>query len=149
MNCRERQKQISMLADGELGEVAAIDLRNHVTSCRECSEFMKSVAAVNETLRSLPSPAPRPGLNLAIKAAVEEKFGTAPRPIGMPRWAQVAVYGAAIITALGVGKLAGRSMSDVIVSGAADHTYELSADLDSGASFVDLAVEIGAKERTR
>lgn len=51
MNCEECQQQISPYLDGELGETAAAQMREHLTFCLECSKLCEDFSVILESCR--------------------------------------------------------------------------------------------------
>ena len=78
MECREALERLSDLQDGGVDAVTGKAVSLHLRECGECAAAARSLAAVRETLRSLPpTPAPPELLERVREAAAREGAGAA------------------------------------------------------------------------
>lgn len=148
MNCGIYHKNISLLLDGLLAEPARGELRAHLDSCTECRRVYEGMLALNETLKT--APLPSPGRNLA--ARVKERVSTQSRVPGngraMPLWGSVPIVAALVLIALGVGNLAGRSLTGLVALERPESRLEFLV-ADNGNSFADVMLDMRGGEGSR
>lgn len=56
MNCHEVKDQLSAFFDAELAEAEAAEIRQHLSSCAECSRQQKAFVGLSGMVQSLPQP---------------------------------------------------------------------------------------------
>ena len=117
MNCRENRKLVSLLIDGELDEKKAASVRGHMADCQACAEFYTGAASLQSDLEtSLGVPIPR-DLTLRVKASIAREREKASHVFLLPRWVRVPLMAVLVIAAVGLGSLAGQSLSGILHSG--------------------------------
>ena len=85
MDCREVRERLSEYQDGALDAAVARALDTHLRECGECAAAVRSLAAVRELLRSLPTtPAPPELLARVREAVAREEAGVASGAAGGP-----------------------------------------------------------------
>jgi anti-sigma factor RsiW len=144
MECGKYKEQISLMIDGELSVSASEALKAHMAACPDCRRFHERLDALGIILSSTSSVEPRPALAERIKEGLARRKNHRLErdPV---LWRRVPVMAMIVLLALGLGNLAGRSISDLLTSGQ-DHTsLELIAS-DSESSLSDALLELGAEE---
>ena len=141
MNCTEYRKRISLLVDGELAEHARAPLMKHLDACPMCRAFSEEIAALDSSVRALRTPGPDPALALRVRESIAERRSADEPGRGFPKWAAVAATAAMIVTAVGLGNLAGRSIGDMISRAPASAQLEYLLP-DAGQSFADMFTEL-------
>ncbi|MDQ7784069.1 MAG: zf-HC2 domain-containing protein [Desulfomonilaceae bacterium] len=147
MSCTKYQQMISKLLDGELHEPAAESLRLHVSRCKECRAFAERTTALEQDLRILQEIRPRSALAEQVKERIAGLRSGSPSRLWFSAWVQLPLAAVLVLCALGVGNLAGKSLSEMLVS----HREAGSIDLlvtDAGHSFTDVLLEIGGEGNT-
>ncbi len=142
MNCREREKQISMLLDGELKPDASEELVEHLAMCERCRIVRDRVLALNADLKAgvnsvaMPSVLPI-RVKERISAARNREFDKGLAII----WRQVPIMAMIVLLAIGLGNLAGRSISNILLPDR--HNTIVQAIMpDAGESLGDLLVDV-------
>ena len=142
MDCREYEKQISRLVDGELADSAAERLRSHITACSTCSARFERLATLEEDLRRLKSIRPSADLAASVKERLAGEIGPIPEGSLLPSWSRIPVMALIVLIALGLGNLAGRTIGYEFLDELSNRTVELLA-VERGPSFADAMIEIG------
>ncbi|GJD98502.1 zf-HC2 domain-containing protein [Methylobacterium isbiliense] len=70
MKCREAAEHASALLDHDLDLTLRARLRLHLAACAPCRRFAEQVRATRDLLRGAPAPAPDPGREDAVVAAL-------------------------------------------------------------------------------
>ncbi len=149
MDCSEYQKHISMLIDGELGDHSSEALARHLAACRECSNAYARMTELNETLAAVGLHWQPAMLTARVRARLAEESGQPKARLFSLAWSRVPVYAMILLLAIGLGDLAGRSMTEILVgapSSEANLQYLLT---DAGQSFSDIVLDIAAEENSR
>lgn len=148
MSCITYQRMISRLLDGELPEAAAEELRIHLVGCSLCQAFFQQVSALDQGMKAIESALPPSALAGRVKARIaEHRPDMAGRHV-FPAWARVPVMAVLVLCALGVGNLAGKSLSTMFVTDRQEGTLDL-LETDGGQSFTDALLEIGGEGTTQ
>lgn len=147
MECGKYKEQISLMIDGELSVSASEALKAHVVGCPDCRRFHERLNALRVTLSRTAFVQPRPALAQRVKEGLARRkdHRLARDPV---LWRRVPVMAMIVLLALGLGNLAGRSISDLFVSSQPQSPLELMAP-DSESSLSDALLEIGAEENHR
>lgn len=148
MDCREYQRQISQLVDDELDEARARALREHLIRCPDCRGEFERTRDLNERVRSFRFLAPSAELVQRVKERVAEARNLADEKSGLPGWTRVPLAATIVLLAIGLGNLAGRSMTEILQSEPSRDTLEWVAP-ESSQSFADLVIDIGPEENGR
>ena len=142
MNCREREKQISMLLDGELQPDAAEELVGHVAICERCRMISERLLALNDDLNAAAKCVAMPS-NLPLR--VKERISAARnRQVDKGLaiiWRRAPIMAMIVLLAIGLGNLAGRSVSDIFLSDRHD-TIVQEIMPDAGESLGDLLMDV-------
>ncbi|MFH1117660.1 MAG: zf-HC2 domain-containing protein [Pseudomonadota bacterium] len=148
MSCIKYQRMISRLVDGELPEAAAEELRIHLVGCSRCQTFSQQASALDRGMKTIESALPRSALAGRVKAHIaEQRPDMADRHV-FPAWARVPVMAVLVLCALGVGNLAGKSLSTMFVADRQVGTLDL-LETDGGQSFTDALLEIAGEGTTQ
>jgi hypothetical protein len=70
MNCLESQQLVQMLLDGESIAAAREELEQHLCACSSCREMHRTARRLQDCIRYLKPPMPRPGSPERIRAAI-------------------------------------------------------------------------------
>ena len=148
MECRTYERMISRLVDGELPTSASEELGRHLSACPECSRVYQRMSALNRALGSIEPAAPKATLVERVKARVSDQRRTLEAREAIPSWYRVPLMAMVVLLALGLGNLAGRSVSQIIGSAHPEQTLEWLTP-DQGQSFADVVIELGSEENAR
>jgi len=146
MKCADLQRKISSFIDGELAEACVADLRIHLEQCVECRTWYERLVSLDDDLNA--SPLFRPDAALAQK--VKDRIVSQASSSGIDRsvhsfWWPAAALAVVVFVAVGVGNLAGRSLSKMVASGAAEQRLDFLIP-ENGQSAADVLLEIGNEE---
>lgn len=141
MRCGDCQKIIVRLVDGELDAGGMTTVREHLSSCAECSAFLERMTLLDRSLKSMPRHEPGMSLARMVKARIAEEKRGSQTSIFVPRWIQVPVAVALIMVAVGLGNLAGRSLTEILEGPPPDASLELLVS-PPGMSFGEALAEI-------
>jgi predicted anti-sigma-YlaC factor YlaD len=146
MDCRKREKQISMLLDGELEPSASDELLAHIAACKICRSVHERIIALNTDMKAiaLTSAMPR---DLATR--VKERILTGERREYDRHltllWRRVPIVVMTVLLAIGAGNLAGRSVSRMLLPESTDSAMEVLTP-DTGESLGDLLMGVVPEE---
>jgi len=148
MDCSDYQKHVSTLIDGELGQHSLQALETHLAACSGCRTAYERMAVLNRALKDVDLYRPPSMLASRVKARLVEE--NAPRrerrfPLA---WAQVPVFAMIVLLAIGLGNLAGRSMTEILVGDQSEAKLEYLLT-DAGQSFSDIVFNIAVEENSR
>jgi predicted anti-sigma-YlaC factor YlaD len=149
MDCRKREKQISMLLDGELEFSASDELLAHIAACKTCRSLHERIIALNADMEALAQVSTIPS-DLATK--VKERISVVKsreydRHLTLV-WRQVPIVVMTVLLAIGVGNLAGRSVSRMLSPERLDSAMEVIMP-DAGESLGDLLMGVVPEENNR
>jgi len=139
---------ISPLVDGELSEASAMALRAHLASCADCRLVHERVEALNGDLRSVVATLPTSHLAEKVKESIAARRVRSEASDFLPTWGRVPIMAMLVLIALGLGNLAGTSLTDLIAPREPEVTSEFSIN-DNGHSFADLILDLGREEAPR
>ncbi|MEW6531237.1 MAG: zf-HC2 domain-containing protein [Thermodesulfobacteriota bacterium] len=148
MRCGDCQKIIGRLVDGELDADVVTTVQEHLSSCAECRAFHERLTSLDRSLKSMPRLEPRMALARMVKARIVEERRGSQTSIFVPRWIQVPVAVALIMVAVGLGNLAGRSLTEILEGPPPDAGLELLVS-SPGMSFGEVLTEIHGQESVR
>lgn len=148
MSHLDYQKRISLLQDGELNESSARDLLAHLTECPDCMRVYEDMGSLNGTLATVKLSLPDGSLASKVKAGIavgRREFGYSWNFVLLK---QVPVWALIAILAVGVGNIAGKTLTDAL-SGQ-DSTPKLESLLqDNGESLTDFVLDFGQGENSQ
>jgi len=148
MNCQSHQKNISKLLDGELGLAAAAELLRHLAACGDCRRVHERMTCMDQDLKALALAEAPPDLADRVKARVSSLGDQPSHGIFSPVWKQASILAMTVLLAIGVGNLAGRSVSKALLIYDAESALEMIAP-DAGESLADLVMDVGTEENGR
>jgi anti-sigma factor RsiW len=148
MDCNEYQKHISMLIDGELGESSSQALKTHLSSCSACSRSYERLEALHKTLNGVGLAWPPPGLASRVKGRLAEQSVPTRGRIFASAWGQVPLFALILLLAIGLGSLAGRSMSEILLGDTSETKLQYLIS-DAGQSFSDIVLDLAVEENSR
>jgi predicted anti-sigma-YlaC factor YlaD len=148
MDCSDYQKQVSTLIDGELGQHSLQALETHLAACSGCRNAYERMAVLNRAFKDGDLYRPPSMLASRVKTRLAEE--NAPRgerrfPLA---WAQVPLFAMTVLLAIGLGNLAGRSMTEILVGDQSEAKLEYLLT-DAGQSFSDIVLDIAVEENSR
>jgi anti-sigma factor RsiW len=142
MNCEDFKERLSALLDGELASSDALSA--HEASCPDCRTFHEHLILLNSTLESLPRP--NPSLDLAER--VKDRLTRGDSRQRELVWRKLPVFAMVVLLAIGLGNLAGRSISELYMQNPHASSLDLIAP-DQGNSLSDVLVEFGSEENSQ
>ncbi|MEW6111238.1 MAG: zf-HC2 domain-containing protein [Thermodesulfobacteriota bacterium] len=145
MRCGDYQRIIGRFVDGELDARGISTVQEHLSSCAECRAFLERLTLLDRSLKSVPRLEPRMSLAGMVKARIAEERQGSQTSIFVPRWIQVPVAVALIMVAVGLGNLAGRTLTDILEGPPPDASLELLVS-SPGMSFGEVLTEIQSQE---
>ncbi|MEW6350429.1 MAG: zf-HC2 domain-containing protein [Thermodesulfobacteriota bacterium] len=145
MKCREYQLHISRLVDGELDAADADTVRNHMAECARCREFFARLRSVGVELFALRDAMRVPDMNSVVLARLARHRRSELRSPIIPAWAQVPLMAALVLMAVGLGHVAGTSMTGFLAPNQAQESADVLL-VDSAPSFADVAMQIAYEE---
>ena len=148
MDCRDCQQRVSMLVDGELGEVLTEEVTRHLTACPDCRRVYERISHVSDVMRSFADLAPSSTLAERVKARIAVERERGDEKVFLPVWGRVSLMAMLILLAVGLGNLAGRSMNEMLTVDHSEQILELIAP-SQGQSFSDALITLGTEENTR
>jgi len=149
MDCRKRENRISMLVDGELEISASEELLAHIAACKTCRSLHERMIGLNAGMEALAQVSTVPS-DLATKvkdriSAVEGRQYD--RQLAL-LWRRVPIIVMTVLLATGVGNLAGRSVSRMLLPERTDSAVEVLAP-DTGESLGDLLMDVVTEGNSR
>jgi anti-sigma factor RsiW len=148
MDCHERQRQISMLLDGELSDSRAKDLKDHLASCAECREVLGRMESLSVDLAGIKPALPETALAAKVKQSISERTKPSKGMGFLPGWVQAPLVVMTILVAVSIGHLAGRSLSEIFTTVPAEQDLVLLMQNHS-PSFADAVAAFDSKESLR
>ncbi len=149
MNCRERERQISKLLDGELLPSASEELARHIADCVTCSRVYESMLRLNSDLKEIQQAVSAPAnLTTLIQKRVRAVRNRERSDAAAILWRRAPIMAAIIILAIGVGNLAGRSVTNLIFTEKRNSVIQ-TVLLDTGESLGDLLLDVTPEGNSR
>jgi len=148
MDCSDYQKHMSMLIDGELGQHSLQALESHLAACSVCRNAYERMTALNRTLKDVDLYRPPSMLASRVKARFAQESGQPTGRLFPSAWRQVPLFALIVLLAIGVGNLAGRSMTEILVGDQSEAKLEYLLT-DAGQSFSDIVLDIAVEENSR
>lgn len=147
MECKKYHRDISALVDGELTPDASAALMKHLSECTECDAAFRAMTELNNQLKAM-SPRMDPALGLRVQRRIANVSGEADRMPLMPVWGRVPLMALVVLLAVGLGNLAGTSISDILAGERHETVLELVAQ-DSPRSLADVVMDLTPEEPSR
>ncbi len=148
MGCREYEKGISRLIDGEAGESEAEALRRHLEICLTCRGEYERILGLNRVLAVDENYSPPAALATKIKAGLMEENARGRESKFPVAWSRVPLFAVIVLLAIGLGGIAGRSVTGILTG----NTLATKLDYllpDAGDSFSDFVADIAVGENSR
>lgn len=144
MKCTDQRRALSALLDGELSSDDMSSLEAHLEECADCRAYADELRRLDADIASMPRVRADRDLSRRVKAAIsEERTREAER---LPLWTKVPVTALILITALGLGSLAGDSVSAILLGEPARSQSAMIMPGDSPPSLADVMSDVGAGE---
>jgi predicted anti-sigma-YlaC factor YlaD len=124
MDCSMYRREISRLLDGELDRSSVQELERHLELCADCRKAWERMTALNEELVSLDPEVPPLGLAARVKDRIAKERARAVPHTGIPLWLRVPLFALIVLTAVGLGNLAGRSVENLLTAESRVQTVE-------------------------
>jgi predicted anti-sigma-YlaC factor YlaD len=148
MDCNDYQKHMSMRIDGELGQYSLQAIETHLAACSECRNAYERMAILNEALKDVDLYRPPSMLASRVKARLEAVNGRRRERHFPPSWVQVPLFAMIVLLAIGIGNLAGRSMTEILLGDQSEARLEYLLT-DAGQSFSDIVLDMAVEENAR
>lgn len=115
MSCDSYEIMISRQVDGELEPQSWEMLKRHLDGCVGCSELYERVTALDRRVRVVTHRDVDPALSARVKERVAAIRAGRRGGWLVPAWRQVAIFATLTLVAVGIGNLAGRSLTEVVL----------------------------------
>ncbi len=125
MKCEEIQKQLSVMLDRESSPESSEKLLGHLQTCQTCSAFYEKAQQVNRVMSSAQMVLPNSALANIVKERIAQKRGTASVQKVVSFWKSAPVYAMVVLLAVGVGNMAGNSLTQAIMNSGEENSLEL------------------------
>ena len=148
MKCEEIQKQLSVMVDGESSPESSEKLLAHLQTCHECSAFYENARQMNRIMNSAQMVLPNSALANVVKERIARKREgeSVWKPVSF--WKSAPVYAMVILLALGVGNLAGNSLTKAIMNSGEENSLELI--VPNGTEYLsDIFTEIAQGDQSK
>jgi anti-sigma factor RsiW len=145
MACKQYQKDISTLVDGELPPDAAAALLKHLSTCSACRATHRAMTALNSRLEA-EAPCSSPALASRVKAKISGKDFERSDKGMFPLWGRASLLAAIVLLALGLGNLAGRSIGAIIAGDHRETMLEMIVG-DSARTLADVVIDLSPEEK--
>jgi len=73
LKCNDFKRNISLFIDGYLKEDLKKEFEEHISSCKECSEFLKDILKISEEVKKIEIPEPSPFIFERVKNRLKER----------------------------------------------------------------------------
>lgn len=148
MKCEDFQKQISRLIDKELPASSSGALLNHLQACTKCLDFYDKTIEINQVLNSAQVVAQNSALAQRIKDKITQKRRGIVGESVPTFWKRAPVYALVALLAVGVGNIAGKTLTQAILSQNPETNLELM--IPNGTEYVsDIFSDMSQGEATR
>jgi predicted anti-sigma-YlaC factor YlaD len=148
MDCNDYQKHMSLLIDGELGQHSLQALETHLAACSGCRNAYGRMAALDTALKGVDLYRPPSMLASRVKARFAAESGPRRARLIPSVWRPVPLFALIVLLAIGMGNLAGRSMTEILVGDKSEAKLEYLLT-DAGQSFSDIVLDIAVEENSR
>ena len=149
MSCQAYHTMISRLVDGELDLQSCEALRDHLEACSHCRDLCERMVALNERVRASTHKSPDPLLAAKVKDRIALARHDSRAKWPASAWGQAAAFAMAVLIALGIGALAGRSLIGIVLDHyPAERGIELLV-MENDQAFSDTIMTLGVEENSR
>ncbi|MCA1961178.1 MAG: zf-HC2 domain-containing protein [Desulfomonile sp.] len=143
MNCEHYRKQLSRQVDIDLDRALTEELEKHLAACPECRSFRDGVKALNREFHTVGRTQPPVGLAERVKERVDRQRRR--DRVLLPAWTRVPLVAMITLAAVGLGNLAGRSISSMLIPDRSEDAVEYTL-VTQAPSFADLLTDNGSEE---
>ncbi len=149
MNCTTCGKHISRMIDGELDRSLGELVGKHLEECSFCRQFYAKLTTMNSSLKLYGElTVPAPGLAGRVKGRISTVREREKGNDWTSLWGWAPAAAMVLVLALGVGNIAGRSLSDILRPPSMEAAAEL-LDADDGNSLADIVLDMTQEENAR
>lgn len=149
MNCSEFQKQISLLIDGELkGPVRAV-LQLHLERCPDCRKIHERMVALTDDVKAIREPLEAFSLAQRVKERMASERARREEKEFFPAWGRVPLMAMMLLLAIGLGNLAGRSVTEMLSTNRSEATLVDYVMPYQNGSLAEVVMDIGTEENSR
>ena len=142
------QKRVSLLVDGALEQSSVDELLAHLEECAECTRAYEKMMSLNKALANVkPSLADR-SLSNKVKIRISGESNSAGYAWNFSLLKQVPIWALIAILAVGVGDMAGKTLTEALNSYDTSHNLE-NLIQDNGESLTDVLIDFGQSENGR
>jgi predicted anti-sigma-YlaC factor YlaD len=149
MDCKDNQKYISMLIDGELEARSSEALQKHLVTCSACRNTYELMRELNETLNVVGLSWPPSMLASGVKARLAGQNGDSKGRFSSRAWRQVPLFAMIVLLAISLGNLAGRSITEMLVGAPSSEAKLQYLFTDADQSFSNIVLDIAVGENSR
>ena len=142
------QKRISLLVDGALDGPSAKELLAHLTECPDCARAYEEMVSLNNTLANVKLSLADRSLANRVKARISGESKSAGYGWNFSLLKQVPIWALIAILAVGVGDMAGKTLTEALNSYDTSHNLE-NLIQDNGESLTDVLIDFGQSENGR
>ena len=142
------QKRISLLVDGVLDGPAAKEALAHLTECSDCARVYEEMVSLNKALTNVKPSLSDLSLANKVKARISGSSSSVGYTWNFSLLKQVPIWALIAILAVGVGDMAGKTLTEAL------KTYDTSHNLenliqDHSESLTDVLIDFGQSENGR
>lgn len=148
MRHSDYKKRISLLVDGELNETSTRDLFAHLTQCPDCMRVYEQMSSLNNTLASVKISGVDLDLTTRVKSLISEEPERKWAGLNMSMLKQVPIWALIAILAVGIGDMAGKSLTEALNNEEASPRLENLLQ-DQGESLTDIVMYFGHGENSQ
>ena len=149
MNCSEFHKQISLLLDGELKGSSKESLRLHLEECLDCRKIHEQMVALTDNVKAIRGPLEAFSMARRVKERVASERDRREEKKFLPAWGRVPLMAMILLLAIGLGNLAGRSVTELLNSNRSEASLVDYVVPYQNGSLADFVLTIGAEESSR
>lgn len=149
MKCEDFQIQISKLLDDEFHGKSSGELFGHLRSCPECSMFYERTKQIDKDLKAVSLALPDSALAKRIQEKIKQKTGRTQKTQSVPVfWRRIPVYALVALLAVGVGNVAGKTLTQALLNQNSETTLDLMIP-DGNVYISDIFSDISQGEQAR
>jgi anti-sigma factor RsiW len=149
MNCSEFRKQISLLIDGELKGSGIEALQLHLEGCPDCRKINEQMVALADNVKAIRGPLEAFSMAQRVKERVAAERARREKKEFFPAWGRVPLVAMMLLLAIGLGNLAGRSVSEMLNPNRSEATLVDYVVPYQNGSLAEVVLTMGAEESSR
>ncbi|MGO8821067.1 MAG: anti-sigma factor family protein [Desulfomonilaceae bacterium] len=142
------QKRISSLMDGSLDGPAVREALDHLTECPDCARAYEKMVSLNNALASVKISLADRSLASKVKVRISGESNSAGYAWNFSLLKQVPIWALIAILAVGVGDMAGKTLTETLNTHDTSHNLE-NLIQDNGESLTDVLIDFGQSENGR